>query len=192
MTILSRLLSAVLTLHVAFAFAGKTKPKTYDPLVIEAMNWEKKVPSLEKVLKRNGWWTTAKVGGMGPNMLALENVKFTEPFTLVVKGRGIASFQTKNSIEYIGHNECLQGEKIVAGSKRVFKYDKKTERASCWIKKPLAENATKEIHSYTVIRSVMKGSSAYRIESAEITLDRQRKKDVHPLAQKIAQQVGAQ
>ena len=192
MTYLSRILSAVLVVHACSVFAAKQKKISIDPLVLEAMKWEKKAVTLEKVLKSNGWWKSEKGVGTGPAMLVLENVKFTAPYTVVVKGRGIASHKSAHTIEYVGKYECLQTEKHYEGSKTVFKYDKSSEKSVCWITKPVAEGDTKESHLFTVYRSSMKGSSAYKVESAEIVLDRQLKpKGIHPLALKIAQQVGA-
>lgn len=155
----------------------------------EATEWKAKTLTLEKVLNQNGWWKPKKEYPLQAS-LVLENQKQTEPAAMLLRSRDVAS--TKDfSLKDSAHKQCLL-LRAQAKGEMVFKFDEKTESGNCWVIHPLNKKTNVQKHTFLKIRSILKGSKAFTVESALLSTDIPLKaKGPSPIAVKIAQAIGA-
>lgn len=171
--------------------AQAPQPKL-DPKTAEALKWMDASPTLEKVLKSQGWWKPSDKGESFPNTVVLVNKKQSQPATMIIRSRGIASLPAGPSLEEIGRRECVRIQSKNFRSKYEYNYDVKTESGSCWVYAPGPKLRTSE-HSFLKIRSVFKGSKAFVLENSYLVTDNPvgKKVDPYKAGRQIAKSLGA-
>ncbi len=155
----------------------------------EAMKWKALAPSMEKILNQHGWWKPETIYLM-QGAVVLVNKQLIDPAAMIIRGRDIASLQTP-SVEIASRKHCLLTKSQVKGE-MAFKYDQKTESGNCWVAHAADVKSGTQKHTYVKVRSILKGSKAFSVESALISTNILKgQKGPSSVAIKIAKSVGA-
>jgi hypothetical protein len=138
------------------------------PSVKEVIAWNKKTPTLAKIISQNGWPKTKSFSRL-PGSSFHENKRQSNSLILLYKRMG--SLKADETLVIHGKRECNIASSGYPGSELKENFDPKTETFSCWVRKAATSKTKIEINFFLQMRSVVKGSKYFNIYATEIPVD---------------------